>query len=82
MWVLQGIKRNSLAESSDDWQAQARFLDGELRADIGLLDVRFRGKTLRVKTGELRSFQWGKGEGQRDTITSGDPTAFDDGSPC
>jgi hypothetical protein len=29
------------------------FLEGEQRADIGLLDVRFRGKTIRVKTGSL-----------------------------
>jgi len=51
------------------------FLDEELRADIGeLLDVRFRGKTLRVKNGEPAHSNGERGRPE-DTITSGDPTA-------
>lgn len=52
-------------------------LAGSLQVDIGLLDVRFRGKTLRVEIGSC-SFQWEKGRTSRaayDRITRGSPPA-------
>lgn len=47
------LTRSVLRQRLADW------LD-RLQVDIGLLDVRFRGKTLRVEIGSC-SFQWKRG---------------------
>jgi len=66
MALTRSVLRRRLA----DW------LD-RLQVDIGLLDVRFRGKTLRVEIGGC-SFQWEKWRSSRaayDRITRGNPSA-------